>query len=56
LAEKSSSFFIGVSFLPSGFSSAWFLRFQILVPPNFGTDEADESPAQMFELQGTFSS
>ena len=54
--EKSSSFFAGVSVLPGGFSSTWFLRFRIVVPVDFGTDEAATRSTQLPTLQGTFSS
>src|SRR5260370_41983484 len=51
----SSSFFAVLSLLPGGFSSASSQRFPIMVPFDFGTHEAAESPTQVPELQGTFS-
>ena len=55
-AENSSSFFSGLTFLAAGFSSVLWLRFPILVPFYFGTDEAAATPTQVLALQGTFSS
>jgi len=55
-AENSSSFFSGLSFVAAGFSSGGSLRFPIVVPFEFGTDEAAQKPTQVLELQGTFSS
>jgi hypothetical protein len=55
-AEKSSSFFVGVSFLAGGFSSAWLVQFPILAVPDLEADEAAACPPQMSTLQGTFSS
>jgi hypothetical protein len=55
-AENSSSFFSGLTFLASGFSSVLWLRFPILVPFRFGTNEAAATPTQVLALQGNFSS
>ena len=53
---NSSSFFSGLSLLSGGFCSAVWSVFAILVPVDFGTDEAAQSSMQVPELQGAFSS
>ena len=55
-AENSSSFFSALTFLAAGFCSPVALRFPILVPFYFGTNEAAATPTQVLALQGTFSS
>ena len=52
----SSSFFSGLSLLPGGFRSAASVGFPILVPFDFGTDEAAQRSTQVPELQGAFCS
>jgi hypothetical protein len=54
--EKSSSFFTTLSLLPSGFSSAASRGLALLVPFDFGTDEAAAPPSQVPPLHQTVSS
>jgi hypothetical protein len=55
-AENSSSFFAFLIFLGVGFSSSGSLAFPLLIPFDFGTDEAATAPPEVLALQGPFSS